>query len=218
MTFDGPGQGAAFHRQKLYFRADWETVITPVVDWLLARPDVDGDRLVLSGVSQAGYWVPRALAFEHRIKAGVADPGCMRVADSWLAHLPDFLRTMLNEGNKKDFDDMMNAGMDQDPALKATLEWRMAPYGTDSVFEAYTAAMQMSLDEATLQRITCPVLITNPEGEQFWPGHSDEMHRKLASSTLVNFTEAEGANWHCEPAAHALRDERVFDWLATVVP
>ena len=24
MTFDGPGQNAALHRQKLYFRADWE--------------------------------------------------------------------------------------------------------------------------------------------------------------------------------------------------
>jgi hypothetical protein len=30
---------------------------------------------------------------------------------------------------------------------------------------------------------------------------------------LVRFTEAEGADWHCEPAAQGLRDERVFDWL-----
>jgi hypothetical protein len=29
----------------------------------------------------------------------------------------------------------------------------------------------------------------------------------------VKFTEAEGADWHCEPAAQALRDVRVFDWL-----
>ncbi len=30
------------------------------------------------------------------------------------------------------------------------------------------------------------------------------------------FTEAEGAAWHCEPAARALRDERISDWLAEV--
>ena len=36
LTFDGPGQNAALHRQKLYFRPDWEAVITPVVDWLTA--------------------------------------------------------------------------------------------------------------------------------------------------------------------------------------
>jgi hypothetical protein len=29
----------------------------------------------------------------------------------------------------------------------------------------------------------------------------------------VRFTEAEGADWHCEPAACGLQNERVFDWL-----
>jgi hypothetical protein len=58
LTFDGPGQNAALHRQKLYFRPDWEAVITPVVDWLTTRTDVDADAIVLHGVSQAGYWVP----------------------------------------------------------------------------------------------------------------------------------------------------------------
>ena len=42
MTFDGPGQNAALVRQGLAFRPDWEKVITPVVDSLSARADVDG--------------------------------------------------------------------------------------------------------------------------------------------------------------------------------
>ncbi len=37
------------------FIAEWETVVTPVVDYLLARTDVDPDKLVLTGVSQGGY-------------------------------------------------------------------------------------------------------------------------------------------------------------------
>lgn len=75
LTFDGPGQQAALFRQGLYFRPDWEHVITPVVDFAVSRSDVDDQRIALLGVSQAGYWVPRALAFEKRIAAGVADPG-----------------------------------------------------------------------------------------------------------------------------------------------
>src|SRR5271154_2925335 len=47
---------------------------------MLAREDVDGDRIAVIGVSQAGYWVPRALAFEHRLAAAVADGGVVDVA------------------------------------------------------------------------------------------------------------------------------------------
>ena len=60
VAFDGPGQNAALIRQHLLFRPDWEKVITPVVDYLLTRADVDAGKMALLGVSQAGYWVPRS--------------------------------------------------------------------------------------------------------------------------------------------------------------
>jgi hypothetical protein len=37
-------------------------------------------------------------------------------------------------------------------------------------------------------------------------------------STLMPFTAAEGADGHCEPAAPALRGERILDWLDEHVP
>src|SRR5262245_14193276 len=134
LTFDGPGQNAALHRQKLYFRADWEAVITPVVDWLMARTDVDTDAIVLHGVSQAGYWVPRAVAFEKRIAAAVADPGVVRVGDSWEAHIPDSLLELLDKQDQANFDKLLLASQ-HDPAEVAELRWRLAPYGTDSPYE-----------------------------------------------------------------------------------
>jgi alpha-beta hydrolase superfamily lysophospholipase len=211
ITFDGPGQGAALHRQKLYFRHDWEKVVTPVVDFLVSRPDVDPHKIVLQGVSQAGYWAPRAAAFERRLAALVADPGVIDVASSWTQHFPKDLVQLLDEGNKKDFDALMDAA---DKTQKAILAWRRAPYGTSSTYDALVAARRMHLDNDTINQIECPTLITDPDHEQFWPGQSQQLYDALTCPKhLVRFTEQEGADWHCEPAAQALRDERVFDWL-----
>ncbi len=61
-----------------------------MLDAMVARPDVDPDRVALIGISQAGYWVPRALALEHRFVAAVADPGVVDVSTSWTKALPGF--------------------------------------------------------------------------------------------------------------------------------
>ena len=117
--------------------------------------------------------MPRAVAFEHRIAAAVADPGVVRVGDSWRAPLPEVMTQLLDQGDKADFDAFMEAGLKDEPAQLAALKWRMAPYGTDSFYDAYVAAQRMHLDEATLARITCPLLVASPDHEQFWPGQSD---------------------------------------------
>ena len=56
--------------------------------------------------------------------------------------------------------------------------------------------------------------MTDPEGEQFWPGQSRRLYDRLPGpKQLVSFSSAEGAGRHCEPLAPALRDSRIFDWL-----
>jgi pimeloyl-ACP methyl ester carboxylesterase len=65
LAFAGPGQGSALRDQKVLFRPDWEAVVTPAVDWLLARPDVDSDRIALMGMSFGGLLAPRAAAAER---------------------------------------------------------------------------------------------------------------------------------------------------------
>ena len=88
LAFDGPGQQSMLFEKGVPFRPDWEAVITPVVDFLLARRDVAKRKLAIWGISQGGYWVPRAMAFEHRIAAGIADPGVVDVSASWLPICP----------------------------------------------------------------------------------------------------------------------------------
>lgn len=81
LLIDGPGQGEALRLQGLPFRPDWEKVITPVVDYLISRKDVDPDRIGLMGISMGGSLAPRAAAFEKRIKVCVSNPGVLSWPD-----------------------------------------------------------------------------------------------------------------------------------------
>ena len=55
--------------------------------------------------------------------------------------------------------------------------------------------------------------------EQFWPGQSQELFDKLSGrKAIVAFTQAEGADSHCEPMASGIRGERIFDWLDEQIP
>ncbi|MFD0271894.1 alpha/beta hydrolase family protein [Streptomyces sp. NPDC127106] len=215
--FDGPGQQTMLFEHRMTFRPDWEHVITPVVDFLLARGDVAADRLVLAGISQAGYWVPRALAFEHRIAAGVADPGVVRVADSWWHDFPPELRALHDSGDRDGFDAVMREALAQDPEVAAYWRWRAKPYGIDSPHDLLTEVGRYDL-AGVLGRITVPLLVTSPEGEQFWPGQARELYEALPGEKgFVEFSAAEGADVHCEPLGRALFEQRVFDWLAARV-
>jgi hypothetical protein len=217
LTFDGPGQNAALIRQHLYFRPDWEAVITPVVDYALSREEVDPDRVALLGVSQAGYWVPRALAFERRIAAGVADPGVWDVGTSWREHLPKFMLRQLERGEKDKFDRNMARAERFSKDVRAQLEFRMRPYGMDSPYDVYKALEDYTL-EGVVDRIRCPMLICDPDREHFWPGQPKQVYDALPGpKALARFTEEEGSDWHCEPRSPAIRDQRVFDWLDEVL-
>jgi hypothetical protein len=215
LTFYGPGQGLALVDQGLYFRPDWEHVITPVVDYAVSRPEVDPARIALMGDSQGGYWVPRALAFEHRVVAGVADPGVWDVSTSWgLSKLPPPLPQLFNSGNKVAFDEALQVGLASDPASAATLAFRSRPYGFDSPFDTFAAVQHYALSTQLASQIRCPMLVADPEGEQFWTGQSQQLYQALGGSNeLVPFTRAEGADLHCEPKAPGLRAQRIFDWL-----
>ncbi|MGA5324318.1 alpha/beta hydrolase family protein [Streptomyces seoulensis] len=222
LLFDGPGQQSMLFERGVTFRPDWENVITPVVDFLLARVDVDPRRIALAGISQGGYWVPRALAFEHRLAAAVADPGVVRVAESWWQHLGPDLRELWECGDRDAFDAIIGEALEQNPALAAMWRWRAKPYGVETPYDLlcevsrYDLLTEVSRHELTrvVDHITTPLLITDPEGEHFWPGASEQLYDALSCPCeLVRFTEEEGAHLHCEPLGRALFEERVFDWL-----
>jgi alpha-beta hydrolase superfamily lysophospholipase len=72
LAYDGPGQGATLRLRGLVARHDSEVAAAAVCDYLQTRSDIDATRIGMLGVSLGGYYVPRAVAFEKRIKACVA--------------------------------------------------------------------------------------------------------------------------------------------------
>ena len=73
LLVDGPGQGEAEYRFPI--RGDYEAAATAIVDWIFGRHDLDATRIGLWGVSLGGYYAPRAVAYEKRIRACVALAG-----------------------------------------------------------------------------------------------------------------------------------------------
>ena len=219
LIFDGPGQNAMLWLHKVPFRHDWEKVITPVVDYLLTRKEVDPRRIALSGLSQGGYWILRALAFEHRIAAGIADPGVMDVFAAFASHLPKSMLKLLDNNEEEKFNQHMEMALHfMGKTGRQNIRWRMTPYGTDNFYRCFKQAQQFHVREV-IGQIRCPMLIADPEDEQFWPGQSQQVYDALQSpKTLVRFTAEEGANGHCEPKARSLYDQRMFDGLAEVMP
>ena len=217
LIFNGPGQGDSLWERGLYFRPDWEKVITPVVDAMVHHPEVDAKRMILIGASMGGFWVPRALAFEHRIAAGVADPGVWDVSEPYRRNLPPLLIEMLRDQKKEAFDRVMQMGVEQNSRARGMARMRMRPFGMSSFYDVWQASQQYRLAEVA-GAIRCPLLITDPEGEQFFPGQSQKLYDALACpKKLIHFTQEQGAGQHCEAAAPGLRDYYIYNWLAEVL-
>ena len=123
LIFEGPGQGSMLFQRQIPFRPDWENVITPIVDYLRSRPDVDPARIALSGSSLGGELVIRAAAFEHRLAAVVADPGILSVWLSWQTGYPPIASLFAHGASKE----QVNAAWQKN--IVPTLDRRRAVQG-----------------------------------------------------------------------------------------
>lgn len=212
-VFDGPGQQSMLFERDIPFRPDWEAVLTPVLDTLVARSDVDGDALLGYGISQGGYWLPRALTVEHRLVAAVADGGVVSVARTWNAQIPPELLALVTAGRRDEVDAAMSHGP-ADPVRERVFAFRAKPYGGQTPYDVFAAVQAFTLEGLT-DSITTPLLITDPDDEGFFPGQAAELAGLLGDrADLVRFTAEQGANGHCEPLARRLTGMIFTDFLA----
>ena len=218
-VFDGPGQQSMLFERGVPFRYDWEAVLTPVIDFLVARPDVDASALTGYGISQGGYWITRAVAFERRLVAAVADPGVVDVSAGWTAHLPPSLVDLLDSGQKDAFNAAMAKAQGSASRQAArTMAFRSKPYGMTDPFDLFTEVRKYQVRDVAGQ-ITTPLLILDPDGEQFFPGQPRQLYDLLpGEKEIIGFTQAQGADFHCQPTGRQLTHTQMLDWLADHLP
>ncbi len=214
LTFEGPGQGAVIREQGLGFRPDWEAVVTPVVDHVLGLPAVDPQRIALLGISFGGYLAPRAAAFEHRLAACIANGG---VFDFMAPRLPagmsrqdaiDWVR-----GDPGGADEVMRAMMDASTDSRWGIENGMFTFRASSPADYFLKALDYTL-AGIAEKITCPTLVIDSEGDRWYPGQARQLLDALTcDKTFLPFTAEEGAEDHCQVGSPLLSAQRTFDWL-----
>lgn len=217
LIIEGPGQGGNLFLRSQVFTPEWQKVITPVVDFLRTRPEVDKGRISLIGQSFGGLLVARAAVHEPRLAGLVTDTGVTDAFVSWEQGLPPALLKLLRAGKRDEFDHIWDEiPKELNEAERFGVAKRAEIYGNGGGFERMSNASRFHLSQAEARQITMPTAITAPELEQFFPGQQQKLHRWVGkNSTMLPFTVAEGGEYHCEPMAPQLRNERVFDWLET---
>ncbi|GAA3828546.1 alpha/beta hydrolase family protein [Streptomyces chiangmaiensis] len=226
LVYDGPGQGQMLFLNRVVFTPSWEHVVSPLVDWLVSRSDVNGDKIAVAGLSMAGDLAARAAAFEERIAALVTMPGCL---EPWLG-FPKEIREVLT-ANKDETNNVWNKEVA--PKLSRTeaamLKKRFEPFSVQAMLAArqgklftdfYTPAKLIQSLAVTnvVSRIKVPTLVLDYEFEQFYPGQAGQMFDALtAPKEYVRLTAATGAQLHCSPMAPQQHCEVVFDWLQRTV-
>ena len=217
VIFDGPGQGRVLVEQQVPIRADWESVVTPVLDAVLDRPDVDTTRVALTGWSLGGYLVLRA-ATDPRVRACVADPGFYGIREGMLGRLQglgvaaDVMSSYPNL--PADILDAMDQFADTDRVQHWILKQRgYWVHGVDSIDGYVKATADFSL-AGRLGAIRCPTLVTQAESDPL-SASAPQVVAEItgAPTTLAEFTAAEGAGDHCEFMARRRFDQVAFDWL-----
>jgi hypothetical protein len=122
---------------------------------------------------------------------------------------------LLDADDETAFNAAIEAGsQEMSPAMQQEFAWRAKPYGDQpSAYATFKTAEKYSLGDLVKQ-INTPIMITDPEGEQFWPGQSQKLYHALSGpKVLVSFTNAEGAGLHCQPMGRSLLEQRMYDWL-----
>jgi dienelactone hydrolase len=221
LTFEGPGQGAVIREQHLYFRHDWEKVVTPVIDFAQTRPEIDAGRLALMGVSYGGYFAARAAAFDHRLAALLVVDGLYDLYGAAVTMMVPAeargLLTQLDAARAPELDAFMERLKNAATGARWALNHGPWAFGVGSAREFVARLRSYTLKEVAGQ-IRCPTLVCEAENDQFFRGQPEQIFDALScEKTYARFTTEDAAEEHCHVGATRLMNQRVFDWLDEVL-
>ena len=201
LFIDQEGTGEAMRLHDIKKRVDAEKSVTPFIDALITRTEIDSNRIGVAGISNGGYDAPRAAAFEERLKC-VACIGAFYNAEDYLGRF-DGGGTVKVTAGLSDLDDHM---------MKVT--------GADKVETAYRLFAQRDL-KGVLDRLRVPLLVLHGENDRQVPlWHADRTVAEAVNSPRVDykvFSLSEGSAEHCGIDNAGMHSNYLFDWVAEVL-
>ncbi|WP_244853103.1 S9 family peptidase [Bacillus sp. J14TS2] len=214
LTFEGPGQGSILREQHLPFRPDWEHVVSPVVDYLLNRPEVDSERISLMGISLGGLLAPRAAAYEHRLAACIANDGLysFQFSKRGAAYMEEEQENVQNV-SREEIEEKVKELMREDTGVRWAIENGKFTFRANSILELLERTEPYTL-EGVANQIICPTLVCEAETDQFFSGQPEQLYNALVCpKTYRKFTKEEAAEEHCHFGALQLFNHYIFEWL-----
>lgn len=216
VLYDGPGQGSALVRQGLYFRHDWEKVITPIVDHLVTLPEVDPKAIVIFGRSFNSILSARAVAFEPRIRAFMADPGEYNKFRDVVQTFPREAMTAFEKGDDAPLARHLE-GLMQNPDFRFSSQCRMQTHGTSNALDYVKSLCPYDI-ESVLGQIQCPTAISYADHDDRGVEQPHEMFEKLrCPKAYLPFKMEQGAGEHCQLGAPELTYQTFYDWLEGIL-
>ena len=210
ITYEGPGQASLRHFQQKGFILEWETVVTPVVDYLHTLPFVDKNAIGLIGFDFGAFLAARAAAFERRLNALILIDGVFDFSKTfnWGP-----LQTYLDTNNSTAFNfgiqyilkttnnTLTKSGLQQ--GLRA---WNLSP------FNFAKDVQRFSLENVT-EKIKLPTFIGDAENDLFFQGQPKVLADALGDiATMVLFKTEDGEGEQCQVGAFRRLSGVVLDW------
>ena len=217
LAFDGPGQGAVIREDGVPFRPDWETVITPVLDFAAKRSEFAKDKIALFGYSFGALLVARAAAFDKRPAALILDDGMYDFFDANSASMPPFFVEWIRHAR----DDVVVLPVLQllirmNRAVRWGLRNGVWTFGAKSCADYLRLCTSYTL-EGIAHRIACPTLVMEADEDKFLEGQAQRVAAALkCPTTLVTLRASEGAGEHTHAGAPRRAHRTMFDWLDAI--
>jgi len=212
LVFDGPGQGETIYNQKLFFRYDWEKVITPAIDFGLTLDGVDKDKIAIYGISMGGYLIPRAAAFDSRAKACIANGGVSNFYEPFVRNFPkDFIA--LNDSNPEQFNQEFTAIDRKIVEAKWFMENGMWTFNVKTPSDFLNALKKYNLS-GVAEKIKCKTIIIDGSDDVFMRGQPEKLYNELTcEKSFMLFDNESAGELHCQLGALGISNERIYSWL-----
>mgnify|MGYP001318595783 CR=1 FL=1 len=216
LVFEGPGQGGypiKDNNEPSYFIPDYERVLTEVVNTLVARPEVDPQKIALCGISLGGYLATRAAAHDSRIAALITNTPICNLWNYFKAffqqdgieQIPDFSLEALR---KLEADKIR-------PMEKNNLMAIFTRFGAKTLYDLMEYLQAFIVSPQMLTEIACPTLACLGEQEGQAPKQQFTHFCQFIQGPLTQevFTSEWGAEAHCQLTNTNYFGIKAYDWL-----